>query len=149
MTSSWMQLYQKCYSRIRLVQNKLIYWMSNVPPIFCWMCVFALYNLNSTHSGRVTHICVSKLTIISSDNVLLPGQRQAIIWTNAGILLFIPSGMNISEILIKIHTYSFKKCIWKCHLGNKGHFVSLYMATSGNFEKNISNHVLFAIILMA
>ena len=40
-----------------------------------------------THWGRVTHICVSKLTIIGSDNGLSPGRRQAIIWTNAGILL--------------------------------------------------------------
>ena len=39
------------------------------------------------HRGRVTHICVSKLTIIGSDNGLSPGRRQAIIWTNAGILL--------------------------------------------------------------
>ena len=35
----------------------------------------------------MTHICVSKLTITGSDNGLLPGGRQAIIWTNAGILL--------------------------------------------------------------
>ena len=40
-----------------------------------------------THWGRVTHKCVSKLTIIGSDNGLSPGRRQAIIWTNAGILL--------------------------------------------------------------
>ena len=40
-----------------------------------------------THWGRVTHICVSKQTIIGSDNGLSPGRRQAIIWTNAGILL--------------------------------------------------------------
>ena len=40
-----------------------------------------------THWGRVTHICVSKLTIIGSDNGLSPGRSQAIIWTNAGILL--------------------------------------------------------------
>ena len=40
-----------------------------------------------THWGRVTHICISKLTIIGSDNGLSPGRRQAIIWTNAGILL--------------------------------------------------------------
>ena len=40
-----------------------------------------------THWGRVTHICVSKLTTIGSDNGLSPGQRQAIIWTIAGILL--------------------------------------------------------------
>ena len=35
----------------------------------------------------MTHICVSKLTIIGSDNGLAPGRRQAIIWTNDGILL--------------------------------------------------------------
>ena len=35
-----------------------------------------------THWGRVTHICVSKLTIIGSDNGLSPDRRQAIIWTN-------------------------------------------------------------------
>ena len=40
-----------------------------------------------THWGRVTHICVSKLTSIGSDNGLPPGRRQAIIWTNARILL--------------------------------------------------------------
>ena len=52
------------------------------------------------HWGRVTHICVSKLTIIGSDNGLSPGRRQAIIWTNAGILLIGPIGTNFSEILI-------------------------------------------------
>ena len=35
----------------------------------------------------MTHIWVSKLTIIGSDNGLSPSRRQAIIWTNAGILL--------------------------------------------------------------
>ena len=37
-----------------------------------------------THWGRVKHICVSDLTNIGSDNSLLPGRHQAIIWTNAG-----------------------------------------------------------------
>ena len=32
-----------------------------------------------THRGRVTHISVSKLTTIGSDNGLAPGRRQAII----------------------------------------------------------------------
>ena len=40
-----------------------------------------------THWGRVTHICIGKLNIIASDNGLSPRRRQAIIWTNAGILL--------------------------------------------------------------
>ena len=62
-----------------------------------------------THWGRVTHICVSKLTIIGSDNGLSPGRRQAIIWTNAAILSIGPLGTNFSEILIEIPIFSFKK----------------------------------------
>ena len=62
-----------------------------------------------THWGRVTHICVSELTIIGSDNGLSPGRRQAIIWNNAGLLLIEPLGTNFSEILIEIHAFSFKK----------------------------------------
>ena len=55
------------------------------------------------------HICVSKLAIIGSDNGLSPGRRQAISWTNAGILLIGPFGTNFNEILIGIQTFSFKK----------------------------------------
>ena len=66
-----------------------------------------------THWGRVMHICISKLTIISSDNGLSPDRRQAIIWTNAGLLLFGPLGTNFSEILIAILTFSFKKMCLK------------------------------------
>ena len=62
-----------------------------------------------THWDRVTHICVSKLTIIGSDNGLSPGRCQAVIWTNAGILLIRLLGTNFSEILIEILTFSFKK----------------------------------------
>ena len=46
------------------------------------------------------HICIGKTTIIGSDNGLSPGRRQAIIWTNAAILLIGPLGTNFSEILI-------------------------------------------------
>ena len=38
--------------------------------------------IDLTNWGRVTHICVNKLTIIDSDNGLPPGRHQAIIWTN-------------------------------------------------------------------
>ena len=34
----------------------------------------------------MTHICVSEFTIIGSDNDLSPSRRQAIIWTNVGIV---------------------------------------------------------------
>ena len=62
-----------------------------------------------THWGRVTHICVGKLTIIGSDNGLSPERRQAIMWTNAGILLIGSLGTNFNEILIEIQTFSLKK----------------------------------------
>ena len=53
-----------------------------------------------THWGRVTHICVGKLSIIGSDNGLSPGRRQAILWTKAGMLLIGPLGTNFSEIVV-------------------------------------------------
>ena len=62
-----------------------------------------------THWGRVTHICISKLTIIGSDDGLSPGRRQAIIRTNAGILSIEPLRTNFSEFSIKIQTFSFKE----------------------------------------
>ena len=57
----------------------------------------------------MTHICVSNLTTIGSDNGLSPGRRQAIILTNAGMLLIGPFGTNFSEISIEIDAFSFKK----------------------------------------
>ena len=62
-----------------------------------------------THWIRVTYKYVSKLASIGSDNGLLPGQRQAIIWTNTGILSIRTSGTKFSEILSEIHTFTFKK----------------------------------------
>ena len=53
-----------------------------------------------THWGLVTHICVDNLTTIGSDNGLSPDRRQAIIWTNAGILSIERLGTNFSEIII-------------------------------------------------
>ena len=65
----------------------------------------------------MTHICVGKFTIIGSDNGLSPSRRQAIIWTNAGILLIRPSGANFREILIEINTFSFTKMHLKMSSG--------------------------------
>ena len=65
----------------------------------------------------MTHICVSKLTIIGSDNGLSPGPRQAIIWTNDGILLIRTFQTHFSEIASEIHTFSFKKMHFKMSSG--------------------------------
>ena len=62
-----------------------------------------------TNWGQVTHICVGKLTITGSDNGLSPRRYQAIIRTNAGILLIGPLETNVSEFVIGIQTFSFRK----------------------------------------
>ena len=107
MASSW----------IILIKDYDSYWGSWLPRwgVLHWeiLCIhsFDISELSTllTHWGRETHICVSKLTIIGSDNGLSPGRRQAIIWTNAGILLIGPLETNFGEILVGIQTLSFKK----------------------------------------
>ena len=99
---SWDPNYWMC-----IIQNMIFEYISNF--FVCSWHYVALFgnithNTNTrsalTHWGRVTHICVSKLTIIGSDNGLAPGRRQTIIWTTDGILLIGPLGTNFSEILI-------------------------------------------------
>ena len=98
-----------CFTILSVERHRLdsiyhIYHTTNMYRIDCCSHVSHL-----THWGRVTHICVGKLTNIGSDNGLSPGRRQAIVWTNDGLLLFGPLGTNFSEILIEILTFSFKK----------------------------------------
>ena len=73
-----------------------------------WDYIMHIFDVSVTLNwwGWVPHVglCVSKLTIIGSDNGLSPGS-----WTNAGILSIESLGTNFSEILIEIYTFSFKK----------------------------------------
>ena len=57
-------------------------------------CLAAIDRSLLTHWGWATHMCIRKLISIGSDNGLSPGQRQAIIWTNVGILLIGPLETN-------------------------------------------------------
>ena len=94
-----------------------------------------LNNRLLTHWGRVTHICVSKLSILGSDNGLSPGRRQAIIWTNAELLLIGPWGTNFSEILIEILAFSFKKMRLKVSSAKRRPFwlgLNVLMISRGN-----------------
>ena len=51
-------------------------------------------------------MCVNKQIILDSDDGLSPGWRQAIIWTNDGILSIRTLETNFSEILSEIQTFS-------------------------------------------
>ena len=92
--------------------SKLSYRHSQVGKSF-----FVLKQVPAQHNW-LTHIWVSKLTIIVSDNGLSPSRRQAIIWTNTGILLIGPLGTNFSEISIEIDIFPFKKMHLKISSGN-------------------------------
>ena len=59
-----------------------------------------------THWDRVTHICVSKLIIIGPDN---GWSAQAIIWTNAGILMIWNLRAKFNEISSEIRAFSLRK----------------------------------------
>ena len=65
----------------------------------------------------MTHICVGGLIMIGSDNGLSPGRRQAIIWTNARILLIGTLWTNFSAISIEIYTFPFRKMHLKMSSG--------------------------------
>ena len=91
------------------------HWINRISETFAAAITGSDYFL--THWGRVTHICVSKLTIIGSDNGLSPGRHQATIWTNAGILLIAPLGTNFSENVVEIHIFSFRKMHLKMSSG--------------------------------
>ena len=100
-----------------------------------WLDVCIMLYLSLTHWGQLTHTCVSKLTVVGSDNDLSPGRDQTIIWTSAGILLTGPLGTNFSEILIEINIFSFKEMHLKISPGNwqpfcLGHSVLIHYATS-------------------
>ena len=70
-----------------------------------------------THWGRVTHICISNLTIIGSNNGLSPGRRQAIVWTNTGKLFIRTIGKNSVKFQSKFRHFhkknAFENVIWK------------------------------------
>ena len=70
----------------------------------------------------MTQIRVGNLTIIGSENGLLPGRHQAIIWTNDGILLIGPLVANFSEILVVFHIFSSKKMHLKMSFAKRGPF---------------------------
>ena len=87
----WLKLL--IHSQTSTVTVEVWEWISDFIPHFTVVDMRLFIHAGaSTHWGRVTHICVGKLTIKGSDNGLSPERRQAIIWTNTGILLIGPLG---------------------------------------------------------
>ena len=78
-----------------LLQIGIVHWSSYIN--FSIGDHMGIWYYMLTHWGRVTHICVGKLIIIGSDNGLSPDRRQAIIWTNAGLMSIGPMRTYFSE----------------------------------------------------
>ena len=89
---------------------------------FFFGCKWCKWNVNSLRPSD-TYVSVNYATI-SSDNGASPVGRQAIIWTNAGLLSIEPEKTNFNEILIEIQNFSFNKKIQICRLQNGGHCVN-------------------------
>ena len=97
----------------------------------------------------MTHICVSNLTTITSDNGLSPGRCQAITWTNAGILLIGPSGTTSVKLYrnsyIFIESNAFKNVVYKMvSISSRPqcvtHVTITYVALcAGNFSRMFGN----------
>ena len=75
-------------------------------------------------------VCVPiNQAIIGSDNNLSPDRRQAIVWTNTGMILI--EAKSWEQIPVKFETkyrdFHTRKLIWNCRLRNGGHFVPASM----------------------
>ena len=99
-----------------------------------------------THWGRVTHICVGRITISGSDNGLSPGRRQAIIWTNAGILLIRCLGTGLGsntylylqiQIQIQIRRICICICIWSNFKPRICICICIWSTVFGVFDKYV------------
>ena len=85
--------------------------------IFVTLDSFEYTSFNSMRPSDA-YICVSKLSLIGSDNGLWPGRCQVNIWTNAGILLIGTLGTKIQwnlnrNLYIFIQENAFTNVVWK------------------------------------
>ena len=122
MTLKWNVVILMKFSSLAVmkISSKLLHfhfsavWMHTHTKHCCWLSILVLelkWN-HLTHWGRVTHICISKLTTIVSDNGLALGRCQANIQTNVRILLIGHLGTNFRKF--ESNSYiSFKKMYFK------------------------------------
>ena len=102
------------------------------------------------------HICIGNLPITDSDNGLSPSLRQAIIWTNAGILLIGTLRTNFSENFNQNHNIFIQEnafeSVWEtaaslpqpqCVNWTNDDQVSPHIASQGHNELSIKEKMMF------
>ena len=114
-----------------------LYWIWTQVILSCGFWGYSSFN--SLRPSDV-HICVSKLTIIGSDNGLSPGQLQAIIWTSdEKIMLTDALGINLNEIWSKIQAFSFKNMHLKIHSEQFNVHSSIYITRGFHWNAKVAN----------
>ena len=117
MSFSWIKVRYDLNNRVNIFHNKIIFW-NRIIAILIHRQVHIESGNNASIEAEWRIYASVNWAIIGLDNGLSPGRRQAIIWTNDGILLIGPLGTNFSEILIEIYIFSFKKMHLKISSGN-------------------------------
>ena len=126
-TGSWVVVYKACFLSLLQISGwflvnilcgdgvvkRVNFSVSMIVMSIVTWCPLLGQLFSKQYLYSLTHIGVSKVTISGPYNGLSPGRRQAIIWTNAGILLIRILETNFSEIWSEIHTFLFKKMYLK------------------------------------
>ena len=106
----WQCFICKCEWKNSQFSYKKMHLIVSKRPFCLGLNVSTSYTPHLKHISPWCRIYVSVNWIsIGWDNGLSPIRRQAIIWTNTGLLSIGPFGTNFSEILIKIQNFSLTK----------------------------------------
>ena len=97
----------QCYIGSRWCCRSLAKWQTVEKNLFNWYIATTSYKRLIVEAKWCMYASVKEPSF-DSENDLAPGRRQAILWTNAGILLIGPLETNFSEIIIGIQQFSFK-----------------------------------------
>ena len=119
-------LAQASYFRIERRQVVLLYWMQVSNSEGLWNAISSRLNARWQTDWAKLEIDSPSLWSANIQPTWPPGRRQAIIWTNAVILLIEPLQTSVRS-QSKFTYFHFRKCIWICRLENVGHLVSVSM----------------------
>ena len=115
-------IFDRCFGRL---ESYVLVYLTLPNHGSWWLCDVTFDNpsLSIWRSGYIeAEWCIYAVVssaIIGSDNGLPPNRCQAIIWTNAGIVLIGHRGTNFNKILIKIQQFKKKrKWLLICRLEN-------------------------------
>ena len=100
-----------CHFFFAIIGSDVVYWNWSQGTNFSevWINETCTKIQNFSSEEMLTHICVSQLAIIGSDNGFSSGRRQTITWINTDFLSIGPLETNFGVVGIEIQNFSFMK----------------------------------------